>query len=134
LVRAPVRLAGVTVGQVARIGFGRDPGDQRIAVDLSVDRRFQEKIRDDAVATISTIGVVGDKYVDLTVGNPDRGVLEPGAMMSSIDPPDFGKLLQHGDQIVASLNKLTTALTEGRGLLHALVYDPRGERILADLA
>lgn len=134
LVGAPVRLAGVTVGQVAGIGFGPDPGDKRIAVELSVDHRYRDKIRDDSVATISTIGVVGDKYVEVTVGTSDRKVMEPGSVLASVDPPDYAKILQHGDQIAASLNKLAAAITEGHGLLHALAYDPKGEKMLADLA
>jgi phospholipid/cholesterol/gamma-HCH transport system substrate-binding protein len=134
MVGAPVRLAGLTVGQVTGIGFGRDPGDGRLLVELSVDRRYQEKIREDSTASISTIGVVGDKYVEVTVGSPDRKVLPPQAFLRSSDPPDYGKLLENGEQIVTSLNKLATALAEGHGLLHALVYDPRGEKILADLA
>lgn len=134
LVGAPVRLAGVTVGQVAGIGFGPTPGDNRVMVELSVNREFQEKIREDSVASISTIGVVGDKFVDITVGNKDRRALEPQAVVASVDPPDYNKILQQGDQIVASMSKLATAITEGRGLLHALAYDPRGEKMLADLA
>src|SRR3990170_2092740 len=55
MVGAPVRLAGVTVGRVAGIGFGPDPADERITVELSVDRRYRHKIREDSVATISTI-------------------------------------------------------------------------------
>ncbi|HEY7676252.1 MAG TPA: MlaD family protein [Candidatus Methylomirabilis sp.] len=134
MVGAPVRLAGLSVGQVAGIGFGRDPGDGRLLVDLAIDRRYQEKIREDSTASISTIGVVGDKYVEVTVGRADRNVLPPQAFLRSSDPPDYGKLLENGEQIVTSLNKLASALAEGHGLLHALVYDPRGERILGDLA
>src|SRR5574342_585980 len=36
-VGAPVRLAGLTVGNVTRISFGRDPKDRRIAITLHDD-------------------------------------------------------------------------------------------------
>jgi phospholipid/cholesterol/gamma-HCH transport system substrate-binding protein len=131
---APVKLAGVTVGRVGGVQFGRDPENNRVMVQLSVDRRFKERIREDSVASISTIGVVGDKYVELTVGKPQHKMLESEAFVASIDPPDLNKIVQQGDQIVASLKELASGLTEGQGLLHALVYDPRGERMLSDLA
>jgi phospholipid/cholesterol/gamma-HCH transport system substrate-binding protein len=134
LVGASVRLAGLNVGRVTNIGFGRDPGDKRVMVELSLDRRYQERIREDSVATISTIGVVGDKYVEVAVGTPDRKVLEPGAFLAAIDPPDYTALLQQGTGIVTSVNKLAAAITEGQGLLHSLAYDPKGKMLVADLS
>lgn len=164
IVGAPVRLAGYTVGNVARIGFGRDPGDKRIVVDLSVDRRFQERIREDSVATIATIGLVGDKYVEITVGSPDRKVLEPQAFLHTIDPMNFSQLLAKGDQILGSVSKLSNTLEEffagagnvetrrnlvaiigsirrtlaevegGKGLLHAMIYDEKGGELVGSLS
>src|SRR5574342_1067132 len=46
-VGAPVRLAGLTVGNVTRVSFGRDPKDRRIAITLTVERRVQDRIRED---------------------------------------------------------------------------------------
>ena len=112
IVGAPVRLAGFTVGHVARIGFGQRPGDKHLVVELSVDRRYQDKIREDSVSTISTIGLVGDKYVEITVGSEDRKPLAPMASIPSLDPLDYGKLLQKGDQIMTSVSKLSNALEE----------------------
>ena len=112
MVGAQVRPAGVSVGQVSAIGFGPDPADKRVTVDVSVGCRYQERVREDSVASISTIGVVGDKYVELTVGSPRRRVLEPEAAVASLDPPDFARMLQRGDQIVANVNKLAADLTQ----------------------
>ncbi len=134
LVGAPVRLAGLNVGRVTSIDFGRDPGDKRVVVELSVDRRYQQRIREDSVASISTIGVVGDKYVEISVGTPDHKVVEPQTFLTAVDSPDYTKLLQSGAEIVTSLNKLASAITEGHGLLHALAYDPRGTKMLTDLS
>jgi phospholipid/cholesterol/gamma-HCH transport system substrate-binding protein len=85
-VGAPVRLAGVTVGNITRIGFGPNPRDRRLAVTLTVERRVQERIRQDSVASIGTIGLVGDKVLDLTVGSYDRPVLQAGAQIAAVDP------------------------------------------------
>jgi len=112
IVGAPVRLAGFTVGTVARIRFGAEPAEKHLVVDLSIDRRYQDKIREDSVATISTIGLVGDKYVEITVGNPDRKVLEPLAFVHSVDPLDYGRLFKEGAQAMTGVSKLSAALEE----------------------
>lgn len=158
-VGAPVRLAGVTVGNVTRISFGRDPKDRRIAMTLSVERRVQDRIREDSVASIATIGLVGDKVLDITVGSYDKPELKPGARLASMDPLDYSVLLQKGDRILdhvtrisaslddflaggeqpgkrnlnEALHSLRTTLVEvekGQGLLHDIIYGKEGADLL----
>jgi phospholipid/cholesterol/gamma-HCH transport system substrate-binding protein len=161
-VGAPVRLAGLTVGNVTRISFGRDPKDRRITMTLSVERRVQERIREDSVASIGTIGLVGDKVLDITVGSYDKAQLSPGGRLASVDPLDYSALLQKGDRILdhvtrisASLDdflaggqqtgkrnlnealaSLRTSLVEvekGQGLLHDIIYGKEGAELLGRL-
>lgn len=156
---APVRLAGVTVGNVTRIAFGRDATDRRIVVTLSVEKRVQDRIREDSVASIGTIGLVGDKVLDITVGSHDRPPLPAGARLASMDPPDYSQLLQKGDRILDHVTRISASLDEfltggqqagrrdlneaarslrttlveiekGKGLLHAVIYGPEGAEVL----
>lgn len=158
-VGSPVRLAGVTVGNVTRITFGREPRDRRIAINLNVERRVQDRIRDDSVASIGTIGLVGDKVLDITVGSYDRPVLQPGAQLASMDPPDYFRLLQKGDRILDNVTRISASLDEflsgggqtekrtlndalrslrttlveiekGEGLAHDLIYGKEGAEML----
>lgn len=158
-VGSPVRLAGVTVGNVTRITFGREPRDRRIAVTLSVERRVQDRIREDSVASIGTIGLVGDKVLEITVGSHDRPALQTGAQLASVDPPDYFRLLQKGDRILDNVTRISASLDEflsgggktekrtltdalrslqttlleiekGQGLAHALIYGKEGTVLL----
>jgi phospholipid/cholesterol/gamma-HCH transport system substrate-binding protein len=161
-VGSPVRLAGVPVGSVTQIDFGRDPKDRRIVVTLSVEERIREKVRADSVATIGTIGLVGDKVLEITVGSHDKPALPPGGQLNSVDPPDFLKLLQKGDLILdqvtrigasiegflgggegdtrrtveetlRSLRATVVEVEKGNGLLHELVYGKSGPALLGKL-
>ena len=161
-VGAPVRLAGVTVGNVTRVAFGRDPKDRRILLTLSVEQGVRERIREDSMASIGTIGLVGDKVLDVTVGSYDRPPLPPGAQLASVDPPDYSRFLQKGDRILDNVTRITASLDEflaggesagkrnfnealrslrttlvevekGEGLLHDIIYGKEGAQLLGRL-
>ncbi|OGC01027.1 MAG: hypothetical protein A3G35_04240 [candidate division NC10 bacterium RIFCSPLOWO2_12_FULL_66_18] len=161
-VGAPVRLAGVTVGTVTRVAFGRDPKDRRIILTLTVEQRVRDRIREDSVASIGTIGLVGDKVLDITVGSFDRPPLSPGAQLASVDPPDYSRLLQKGDRILDNVTRITASLDEflaggesagkrnfnealrslrttlvevekGEGILHDIIYGKEGAQLLGRL-
>lgn len=158
-VGAPVRLGGVPVGNVTGIAFGRDLKDRGIVVELAVEQRVQDRIREDSVASIGTIGLVGDKVLDITVGSHDRPPLPTGGRLASVDPTDFSRLLQKGDQILEHVTRISASLDEflsgdasagkrnlneaiqsirntlvevekGQGLLHDVIYGREGAELL----
>ena len=69
-VRAPVTMAGVTIGRVDGIGF--DPERFKAVVSLRIDALYTD-IPDDSDASILTSGLLGGQYVGLNPG----GSLEP---------------------------------------------------------
>ena len=73
---APVSLAGLTVGRVNAIVFSQDPQDKTIKVELKINKGVQERIRGDSLATIQTMGLLGDKYVEISLGSPDQPMLQ----------------------------------------------------------
>ncbi len=71
--KATVELAGVRVGEVTRIDL--DGEDYEAQVELAIDRGV--KIQDDAIASIRTQGIIGDKFIKITPGGSDT-YLESG--------------------------------------------------------
>ncbi|WP_428100177.1 outer membrane lipid asymmetry maintenance protein MlaD [Candidatus Rariloculus sp.] len=64
-VRAPVTMAGVTIGRVAAIAF--DPDQFKAVVNLRIDPQYTE-IPEDSDASILTSGLLGGQYVGLNPG------------------------------------------------------------------
>ncbi len=67
-VRAPVSMAGVTIGRVTAIEF--DPVMLDAVVRFVIDSRY-DQIPDDSDATILTAGLLGSQYVGLQAGGSD---------------------------------------------------------------
>ena len=76
-VRAPVKVAGVRIGQVQSITL--DPGKETADVKLAIDQRY-DKIPEDTVATIFTSGLLGDQYVGLQYGSSRKTLAEGGTL------------------------------------------------------
>jgi phospholipid/cholesterol/gamma-HCH transport system substrate-binding protein len=66
--RAPVSMAGVTIGRVIDVEF--DPRALDAVVTFVIDERFNE-IPDDSDASILTSGLLGSQYIGLQPGGSD---------------------------------------------------------------
>ena len=95
---APVKIAGVKVGKVNAMEFygGRAPaGDgvegALVRARVSIEERYQQNIHDNAVFYITTQGVLGEQFLAIDPGSPDRPYLEDGAVVRGLDPPRLGK-------------------------------------------
>ncbi len=69
---AAVEVAGVEVGKVESIRI--TPGD-RAKVVMRLNSGL--KLHDDAIASVRTKGIIGDKFVKLSPGNSDK-LIQPG--------------------------------------------------------
>ena len=75
--RAPVKIAGVRVGQVQSIAL--KPGGDVADVKLSIDKTY-DRIPRDSVATIFTSGLLGDQYVGIEYGSAKQMVAAGGTL------------------------------------------------------
>jgi len=75
--RAPVKVAGVRVGQVQSIAL--KPGGDVADVKLSIEKAY-DRIPQDSVATIFTSGLLGDQYVGIEYGSSKQVVAAGGTL------------------------------------------------------
>jgi phospholipid/cholesterol/gamma-HCH transport system substrate-binding protein len=77
-VRAPVKLAGVTIGRVTKITV--DLIEYRAVVQLTIDSAY-DNLPLDTDAIIATSGLLGGKYVELTPGGDTELLVDHGEIM-----------------------------------------------------
>lgn len=75
--RAPVKVAGVRVGQVQSITL--QPGQEVADVKLAIDKSYS-KIPLDSVAVIYTSGLLGDQYIGIQYGSSPKMVADGGTL------------------------------------------------------
>ncbi len=115
-----VRLAGVTVGSVTGTAIR---SDGKIVVTFEVMEQYKNQIREDSQASIGSIGLLGDRSLDLTPGSPDKPVLPPGGLMAGMEPLDLQELLARAAPSLESIQKAFANLAE----LSDDLRDPKGD-------
>ncbi len=139
---AQVSLGGVVVGSVESLAFPADVAARHIEVRIAVAGDVAERIREDTVATVRTLGLLGDRYIELTTGTPEHPPVPAGGLIRAIDPIDYEAMLGQSGDIVANIVEVSTALRDvlqtiqrGEGLLGAMVANREfGEATLRDFA
>lgn len=99
---APVRLAGVEIGKVEDISLSYESGTN-VVVTLSLEKGT--KLKKDSKAYITALGLMGEKYIEVTAGSTDAPDLQPGETIEGQDPLDFDALARKGENIAETLEE-----------------------------
>ena len=133
---SPVELSGVNVGTVDDVVLPEGVDDEFLTVWISLERRYEDRIRADSVARIKTIGLLGDKYIEVTSGSQESAVVLSGGQIQTAPATDVDKLIASGEDAVenfvaisVSLRGILGRMEAGEGILGQLTTDNEaGER------
>jgi len=104
-VKAPVKVAGVRVGEVEKI----DLVNGKAQVTLRIDPRYQ--IKKNAAVTIRTQGLLGEKYVEITEPPQEAQYLKPGeAIQETRHAADFDELVTRITGVTEDVKELSSSL------------------------
>lgn len=122
-----VRYSGISVGTVRGIEM---KNDTTIRVDMIIDKAIFPYIKKDAVATISSDGLVGNMIISISPGKGNEPSVEPGDEIPSnnrIRTEDMMNTLsvtnKNAAKLTANLLKITNEIIEGKGTLGLLLND-----------
>jgi phospholipid/cholesterol/gamma-HCH transport system substrate-binding protein len=136
----PVRIAGVNVGKVEKIGIEA----QHVRVDFYVNR--EGSVRDDTTAQIRQTNMLGGIFLGLDFGSQAGKVLPPGSIIRTEDSANIDQLITNLDrnqdrvlrplgdlvdesrepltEAINRLERIVTKIDQGEGSLGRLVNNP----------
>jgi phospholipid/cholesterol/gamma-HCH transport system substrate-binding protein len=122
-----VRYSGISVGTVRGIEM---VNDTIIRVDMIIDKAIFPYIKKDAVATISSDGLVGNMIINILPGKGNEPSVEPGYEIRSYNRIRTDDMLntlnvtnKNAAKLTANLLKITDEIKDGKGSLGSLLND-----------
>lgn len=132
-----VTLSGLKVGVVGNLQFSEKDNTQGILIQLKIAKAYKEKITTSSIATIKTMGILGDKYVDITLGNLADPVLKDEEFIRANPPLDADAVIAMANntmnslqQTLAQVSIIANAAVQGEGMLGLLIKDPAAKQTL----
>jgi phospholipid/cholesterol/gamma-HCH transport system substrate-binding protein len=133
----PVELDGVSVGAVDRVILPRDPKKGFIQVWMKVDRQYGHRVRADSLVRIKTLGLLGDKFLELNSGSPEMPEIRDEGRLNAAPSTNVDALIASGTDVMDNISTISFQLKNilsrvdrGQGLLGELTSDSEPSRRL----
>src|SRR5579872_4808584 len=126
---AAVRIGGVKVGSVKELAFlgGKvDPKTGRRVVvrsTLAIEERVKDAIHTDADFYVTTQGVLGEQFLAIDPGSPEKPLLGEEAEVKGIDPPRLDLFFAKAYEL---LDTTMTAIRNNRDTLSDIAVNTAG--------
>ena len=128
-VGAPVRLAGVDIGNVT--GIKIVPSRPTIPVEITMKvNTVYHFVRKDSITLLSTAGVLGETFVDVDSSAAKGPEAADGDVLTSREQPDIQDVvrasqgtLQNMDALLKRLDNILAYIESGKGSIGKVIYD-----------
>ncbi|MFH1190002.1 MAG: MlaD family protein [Candidatus Omnitrophota bacterium] len=120
---APVRLSGVGVGRVEGVNVVYSENDKRSHAEVRAWIQSDAKIEEDARITINTLGLLGEKYLEIYPGTPGTRLIAGGAVLVGQNPVVMEKLTENLVDLSNSVSTVVKRLEKGEGTIGKLLVE-----------
>lgn len=126
----PVTVAGQLAGSIKDIKFLPPDADTTRNLELLVEVNYtlRDQVREDSRAKIKTLGLLGDKVYDISVGTPRHRILHEGDTLAVVPALDYeavvvqaGAAIEEVVGLTQDLKRVTQGINRGEGTLGQLV-------------
>lgn len=122
-----VRFSGINVGTVSQIELATDTS---VVVILVIQKEVQKFIKTDAMASIGSDGLMGDKVLTISPGTSSNQIIKEDAFIVSKKPLEMDDLMKsvkksvdNIEVITGQLAQFTYKMNNGKGALSKLMND-----------
>ena len=132
-VGAAVNLQGVTIGTVEQVTVTTDPERKLtpVKVVMKLDGKYQDVLRQDSKAALTTVGVLGDTVVDVNSQNAVGAPLRDGDELHTLETPNIQDVVKASqgtieqlNVILAKMNAIVDNIQSGMGSVGQLINNP----------
>jgi phospholipid/cholesterol/gamma-HCH transport system substrate-binding protein len=126
----PVTVAGQLAGSIKDIQFLPPDADttRNLKLIVEVNYSLRDQVRQDSRAKIKTLGLLGDKVYDISVGTPRYRILRDGDTLAIVPAMDYEAVVVQASQAITEvvlltrdIKRVTNGITRGEGTLGQLV-------------
>ncbi|OGX44749.1 MAG: hypothetical protein A3G38_02610 [Omnitrophica WOR_2 bacterium RIFCSPLOWO2_12_FULL_51_8] len=119
---APVRFAGVDVGEVKDLKFFFDSIDAKTKVNIVCWIKKQVKIPMDSLVWVNTLGLLGEKYIEVMPGKDYANILPANQSLRGDDPVPMQEVTKLAKDIVLRIDEATAKIMRHEGTLGKLIF------------
>jgi len=124
-VGAPVQLTGVEAGEVKDVAIDYTQNDIRVILTLWLDNSV--KVHEDSKAYIATMGLMGEKYLELSRGTKDSPFLKEGSLIVGKEPLIMEEAMDKAMEIADNLNGGISDLRQLTQNVNSTLFDNKGQ-------
>ncbi len=120
---APVRFSGIDVGEVKHINFNFIPQDSRTEVELICWLRKSIKVPRDSTVWVNTLGLLGEKYIEIMPGKDYQNVLSANEVIAGVDPIPMHEVTRLAKDIADNIDRTFVQINSKEGTIGKFIYD-----------
>jgi phospholipid/cholesterol/gamma-HCH transport system substrate-binding protein len=129
-----IRFTGMNVGTVSKVEIATD---STVRVDMVIEKKVQKFLKQDAIASIGSEGLMGNKVVNLLPGSADQPMIKDGGSVLTITPVSMDDIMKNlavtsnnAALITSDISALTGNIRNGNGAIGKLFMDSTFARSL----
>ena len=123
---APVRFAGVDQGEVKSIKLVFFPQEQKTRAYVECWIKNGISIPIDSTIWVNTLGLLGEKYIEIIPGKDQAMLLDEGASLVGEDPISF-------EEISSMIGKLSIKLQDSVDGFNKVIQNPKNQQSVEEL-